>query len=150
MKHRAKFISITLLLLALAVGTASAWQSSNVTGTESSGYRVRVVSRSTQAIDYRHNSSTHIDLKGTDLMASAKGEAKVEAKGGRIEVNVNLEHMTPPDQFGLEYLTYVLWAITPEGASHNLGELPVKDGKIKGSMESLQNHTGRLSRNATS
>ena len=108
---------------------ALSWQSGGVTGDQASGYHMKVVSRSTQAVDYRRRGSTRVDFKGTDLMPSANGEAKVESKSGRVEVDANLNHVRPANSFGLAYLTYVLWAITPEGRPNNLGELVVKDEK---------------------
>lgn len=94
-------------------------------------FRVNVVSRSTQAVNYRHRGgSTTVDLKGTSLMPEASGKAKVDSKAGRLEINTQLSHIAEPSKFGAQYLTYVLWAITPEGRSLNLGEVvPGKDGK---------------------
>ena len=93
-------------------------------------FRVNVVSRSAKAVDYRHRGgSTKVDLRGTDLMPRASGEAKVESKSGRLEINTKLTGMEPANKFGLEFLTYVLWAITPEGRANNLGEILLTDGK---------------------
>jgi hypothetical protein len=87
-------------------------------------YKVTVVARTTKAINYRHRShSTKVDFRGTVLMPQAKGIATVDSKQGRIEINVKMEKLTPATQFGPEYLTYVLWAITPEGRPKNLGEV---------------------------
>jgi outer membrane protein OmpA-like peptidoglycan-associated protein len=87
-------------------------------------FRVTVVSRVTKAINYRHRSgSTPVDLRGTALMPMAKGDAVVNSKQGRIEINAHMDHMSPATQFGPEYLTYVLWAVTPEGRPKNLGEV---------------------------
>jgi flagellar motor protein MotB len=94
-------------------------------------YRVTVVSRTLQAINYEHRSGpTKIDFQGTVLLPKAKGDATVESKRGRISVDAKFDHMDPPTKFGREYLTYVLWAITPEGRPKNLGELVV-DGSNK-------------------
>ncbi len=92
-------------------------------------YRVNVVSRTTKAVNYRGKGAgqTTVDLRGTDLMPDAKGEAKVEPKSGRIEIQAKLDHLQPASKFGPEYLTYVLWAITPEGRPVNLGELRPND-----------------------
>jgi outer membrane protein OmpA-like peptidoglycan-associated protein len=57
------------------------------------------------------------------LMPAARGEAKVESQMGSTKIQTRLEKMGAPAQFGPEYMTYVLWAITPEGRSHNLGEV---------------------------
>jgi outer membrane protein OmpA-like peptidoglycan-associated protein len=87
-------------------------------------YRVNVVQRTTKAVNYRHRGgSTKIDFRGTDLMPNAKGDAKVDGKAGRLEIKANWDHMVPARNFGPEYLTYVLWAITPEGRPVNLGEV---------------------------
>jgi len=90
---------------------------------------MRIVSRSTEAVDYRHKGSTKVNLRGTDLAPDVKGEAKVEGTAGGVKIDANLEHLRPANSYGLAYLTYVLWAITPQGAPRNLGELIVKDGK---------------------
>ena len=97
-------------------------------------YRLTVVQRALQAVNFqRHSGPTRIDFKGTVLLPKADGEAKVEVKNGYTEINANFRRLDPPTQFGTEYLTYVLWAITPEGRGINLGEV-VADGSNKASM----------------
>ena len=87
-------------------------------------FRVNVTSRSVQAVNYKHRGgATKVDFAGTDLMPSATGEAKVESKRGSIEVEVEFANLQKPTTFGTEYLTYVLWAISPEGRAANLGEV---------------------------
>jgi len=87
-------------------------------------YRVTVVQRTTKAINYRHRSgSTEVDFRGTELMPQAKGQIEVNSKQGRIEIKARMEKLTPATQFGPEFLTYVLWAVTPEGRPKNLGEV---------------------------
>src|SRR5205823_11497842 len=93
-------------------------------------YRVNVVSRTTLAVDYRHHSGgTSIDFRGTDLMPEARGHARVESRTGRIEIDTDFDHLRPSRSYGPQYLTYVLWAITPEGRPQNLGEIVPKEGK---------------------
>jgi outer membrane protein OmpA-like peptidoglycan-associated protein len=90
-------------------------------------YRVTVVGRTTAAISYRaHSGDTRIDLVGTALMPQARGTADVSSKKNSIEIDARIDKMRPPSQFGREYLTYVLWAITSEGRPANLGELPLR------------------------
>lgn len=85
---------------------------------------INVVERTAKAINYRHrNGATKIDFRGTALLPKAHGEAKVESKQGYIEVEVEFDELQPANRFGPEYLTYVLWAITPEGRATNLGEV---------------------------
>ena len=87
-------------------------------------YRITVVSRTTKAINYNHRSgSTMIGFQGTALMPAARGEAKVESKQGVIKIDARMQKMQPATQFGPEYLTYVMWAITPEGRATNVGEV---------------------------
>ncbi|HEV8129819.1 MAG TPA: OmpA family protein [Acidobacteriota bacterium] len=92
-------------------------------------YHVTVVARTTKAINYRHRSgSTKIDFRGTALLPEARGEAKVESKQGAIKIDADFDELQPATRFGPEYLTYVLWAVTPEGRPINLGEV-LLDGK---------------------
>jgi outer membrane protein OmpA-like peptidoglycan-associated protein len=89
-------------------------------------FRVNVISRDVQAVNYRHRSgSTKVNFAGTDLMPSATGEAKVESKRGSMEIEVEFDNLQKPTTFGNEYLTYILWAISPEGRAVNLGEILV-------------------------
>jgi outer membrane protein OmpA-like peptidoglycan-associated protein len=91
-------------------------------------FRVTVVSRSVQAVNYQHRGgATKLDFAGTDLMAAANGQAKVESKKGYIEIEVEFGNLEKPTSFGNEYLTYILWAISPEGRAINLGEILVGD-----------------------
>ena len=91
-------------------------------------FRVHVVSRSVQAVNYKHRSgASKLDFAGTDLMPGANGQAKVESKKGYIEIEVEFGNLQNPKTFGNEYLTYVLWAISPEGRAVNLGEILVGD-----------------------
>jgi outer membrane protein OmpA-like peptidoglycan-associated protein len=95
-------------------------------------YRVTVVARTTKAINYNHRSgSTKIDFRGTALMPQARGEAKVESKQGVIKVNADMQRLDPATKFGPEYLTYVMWAITPEGRATNVGEVLLNGGNSK-------------------
>ncbi len=95
-------------------------------------YQVTVVQTPAQAINYRNlNGSVNIDFKGTVLLPAAKGYAVIKNKAGIIGIQARIENLTTPTQFGSEYLTYVLWAISPDGRATNLGELIVKDGESK-------------------
>ena len=89
-------------------------------------FRVNVISRTVQAVNYQHRSgATKLDFAGTDLMPSANGQAKVESKRGSIEIEVEFGNLQKPTSFGNEYLTYIMWAISPEGRAVNLGEVLV-------------------------
>jgi outer membrane protein OmpA-like peptidoglycan-associated protein len=93
-------------------------------------FKVNVVSKSTKAINYRHRSgSTTINFAGTALMPKAQGQAKVDSRPGAISIDATFKDIGAPGQFGSEYLTYVLWAISPEGRPKNLGEILLDGGK---------------------
>jgi outer membrane protein OmpA-like peptidoglycan-associated protein len=98
-------------------------------------YKIQVVARDIPAINYFHRqNSTKIGFEGTSLLPTAKGDAKVEAAAGRTTINLHLEGLTPANGFGPEYLTYVLWAISPEGRPVNLGEVLPTGSKDKNEM----------------
>jgi outer membrane protein OmpA-like peptidoglycan-associated protein len=89
-------------------------------------FRVTVISRSVQAVNYKHRSgSSKLDFAGTDLMPKANGVAEVNSKRGSIAIEAEFSDLEKPTAFGNEYLTYVLWAISPEGRAVNLGEVLV-------------------------
>jgi outer membrane protein OmpA-like peptidoglycan-associated protein len=96
-------------------------------------FRVEVYARTTKAVNYRHRGgSTTVDFRGTELMPAVGGHAKVEGKGGRLAISAEFTHLAVANSFGGQFLTYVLWAITPEGRAVNLGEvLPGDNGKDK-------------------
>ncbi len=95
-------------------------------------YKVTVVSRTAKAVNYRHRSgATKINFQGTALLPKARGEAKVESKQGYIEIEVEFDNLSPATQFGPEYLTYVMWAISPEGRASNIGEVLLNGTKSK-------------------
>ena len=98
-------------------------------------YKVQVVGRDIPAINYFHRKgSTKIAFQGTSLMPSAKGTAKVDGQLGRTQVSLDIQGLTPANGFGPEYLTYVLWGVTPEGRPVNLGEVLPTGGKDKNTM----------------
>jgi outer membrane protein OmpA-like peptidoglycan-associated protein len=101
-------------------------------------FRVTVVGRSVPAVNYRpRDGDTRINFEGTALLPEAKGWAEIEGERGYIKIDARFEDLEPAGRFGREYLTYVLWAITPEGRATNLGELQVNgdDGRLEVTTE---------------
>src|SRR5580704_9792849 len=131
--YKEVFVKIKLLFAAAAVLSLPALAQTNSQTTvdvervsPTPTFRVVVISRSVQAINYEHRSgSSKLDFAGTTLMPSANGEAKVNSKRGSIEIEAEFGNLQRPTTFGTEYLTYVLWAISPEGRAVNLGEVLV-------------------------
>ena len=94
-------------------------------------YKIQVVGRDIPAINYWHRSgSTKIGFAGTSLLPQGKGEANVSSKGQTF-IQAKFEGFVPANSFGVEYLTYVLWAITPQGRPVNLGEVMPGNGKAE-------------------
>jgi outer membrane protein OmpA-like peptidoglycan-associated protein len=105
-------------------GVPQVSQAAAIRADRTSMYQMILVDRTVKAVKYAHRSgSTKIDFEGTDLMAGAKGEAKVDSHRGAMEIKVEFWNMQKPTTFGGEYLTYVMWAISPEGRPVNLGEV---------------------------
>ncbi|MBI2688154.1 MAG: OmpA family protein [Acidobacteria bacterium] len=102
-------------------------------------FRVTVVSRVAKAVNFHHRQGwTTMDLKPVMGPARSKGEVRVDSKTGATRVDARINKMPPPSSFGSEYLTYVLWAITPEGRPQNLGELLIDgddDAKLQAATE---------------
>jgi outer membrane protein OmpA-like peptidoglycan-associated protein len=97
-------------------------------------FRVTVVSRTIPAINYSHrNGATKVDLHGTELMPAARGTADVASNTGATRMTVRFEKLDQPSRYGPEFLTFVLWAITPEGRAKSIGEVASKnnDGKAE-------------------
>ncbi len=87
------------------------------------------VSHTTKAMNYRRaGGAADVSFAGTKLMPTAGGEAKVEAKKNRMEIEAKFDRLEDATKFGLEYLTYVFWAVSPQGRAENLGEVTVKNG----------------------
>lgn len=95
-------------------------------------FKIQVTARTTRAVNYRVRSgSTSIDFKGTQLLLQAKGRGSVDPKSGTYAVSANFEKLVPASTFGTEYLTYVLWAVTPEGRASNMGEVVLDGDKAR-------------------
>jgi len=126
-------MKISAVLLTVFVGLAAsvaapARTTASSESNQTSTYRVTIVSRSIPAISYKHRSgSTKIDFQGTNLMATAAGVATIESKRGAMKIEAAFSGLDRPTTFGNEYLTYVLWAISPEGRPVNIGEVLVSD-----------------------
>jgi outer membrane protein OmpA-like peptidoglycan-associated protein len=133
MKIASVFLTMCGVALAQAPQAPNPTQQPIDNGGTAPIYRITVVARTTKAINYNHRSgSTRIGFRGTALMRDARGEAKVESKQGVIKIDAEMEKLGPATQFGREYLTYVMWAITPEGRATNVGEVLLNNsGKTK-------------------
>jgi len=113
-----------LVILSLSALSLAAAQSQTYAPAKSDA-----VVRTTKAMHYRPGGTSKIGFQATDLMTRASGEARVEAKKTNIQIEAKFEGMEDATKFGLEYLTYVLWAVSPEGRAVNLGEVALDHGK---------------------
>ena len=118
-------LAVAFALVAPAFAQAQA-HSPAEPGNPTPEFRINVVSRTARAVNYGHRGgSTKINFRGTDLMPAALGDATVQSKRGDTKIVMELQGLQKPTTFGNEYLTYVLWAISPEGRPVNLGEVLV-------------------------
>ncbi|MFL6414817.1 MAG: OmpA family protein [Bryobacteraceae bacterium] len=124
------------LLPAQEANPTQSSQSGNAPGGANPIFKVEVVSRSIQAVSYRNRGGwTKVDFQGTSLAPQAKGTAEVNGRADNKEIKVDVKKLPAPTNFGPEFLTYVLWAITPDGHSSNLGEVVLDEsGNYKGSV----------------
>jgi outer membrane protein OmpA-like peptidoglycan-associated protein len=122
-KIASAFLAITGIL---GAATASALGQSPAAAPAASP--TKNVSRTTKAVNYRRAGSTKINFQGTELLQGASGEARVQNKGSRTEIDAKFLGLNEATKFGLEYLTYVLWAVSPGGRAVNLGEVVLKNG----------------------
>src|SRR5688572_8936034 len=137
--------AVLLASCVISTGVASSQTSPNPTQQQVSAtqaqvplFRITVVGRTTPAINYRpRRGDTKVDFRGTVLMPQARGEAKVSGEQGYMNVEATFDKFDAASRFGREYLTYVLWAVTPEGRATNLGEIQIDgdDAKVKVTTE---------------
>src|SRR3984885_359810 len=123
--RRGAVLMFALGFLSMALGNSARAQ-------DTPTYHITMVPASIVTINYQHRSgATTIGFQGSPLLPFAKGQAKVTGKVGRIQINAQFSKLEPAQKFGSEYLTYVLWAITPEGKANNLGEILLDGDKSK-------------------
>ena len=120
-----KHLAVAILLCAAAALSPAQVQPAPATKTDS-------VLRTTKAMHYRlQGGQIKVDFQGTELMQRASGEARVEGKKTNVEINAKFQGLDEATKFGLEYLTYVLWAVSPQGRAVNLGEVTLEHGSGK-------------------
>ncbi|MGA8214682.1 MAG: OmpA family protein, partial [Candidatus Sulfotelmatobacter sp.] len=116
-----KNVSLAIFLCAATLASAQTTPSAQTTAPSAT------VSRTTKAVHYRlQGGSTKVDFQGTDLLQGASGEARVEGKKTNFQIEVKFQNLEDATKFGLEYLTYVLWAVSPQGRPVNLGEVTLE------------------------
>src|SRR6478672_8893550 len=109
-----KFVSCLALIAVMAAASPADERDAPI-------YRITVVQRSLAAVNYGQRSGpTKIDFRGTVLAPETRGSATIEAKTGAVTIHAKLAGLDVPAKFGPQYLTYVLWAISPEGQTERL------------------------------
>jgi outer membrane protein OmpA-like peptidoglycan-associated protein len=118
-----KKLSLGILVFGVA-WVASALGQTSTSANAAGLTNASTVSRTTKAVHYRlQGGTTKVDFQGTDLLQRASGEAKVEGKKTNFEIDAKFQGLEEATKFGLEFLTYVAWAVSPQGRPVNLGEL---------------------------
>ena len=92
------------------------------------------VRTSIRAVSYQLGTTSKIDLKSGRLAPNAAGEATIEAKQGVTRIEASVAGLAEPTKLGAEFLTYVLWVVSPEGRASNIGEIQL-DGSGKGNLK---------------
>jgi outer membrane protein OmpA-like peptidoglycan-associated protein len=135
----ARWVLVGAVLLCAAffgLSGSAAGQEDQTAQKEEQPLQSAVITKSAVAVGFQVGAgSTKVDLKGTELMPDASGQARVEikSKAGRTNVDVEVKGLKPPSSLGAEFLTYVLWVVTPEGRTGNTGEILINkngDGKL--------------------
>jgi outer membrane protein OmpA-like peptidoglycan-associated protein len=122
-KHWMRFLPV--LGLVLCAGIVSAQTQEAATPASD------VISKSIKAVGYVvGGGATKVIFVPTGAISQGSGEAKVEVKKGPTNIELKVKDMAQASTIGTEFLTYVLWAITPDGHTINLGEVPIdKNGE---------------------
>ena len=126
MTHMLRFAALLCCSASLLAAQTQGQNSSSASSTSDAR-----VSRTMKAIHFRQGSNLKIAFQATDLMPSATGEAKIEGKKATVTVDAKFQGLEDATKFGLEYLTYVLWAVSPQGRAESLGELVVQHGNAR-------------------
>src|SRR5438067_1007873 len=130
MKSRLFYVLVGAFLASSSLAAQAQAAANTPTPAANVGTATPQVSRTISAITYRQRGGAmKLSFHGTELMQLASGEAKVEAKSGRVEIDAKFAGLDDATKFGLEYLTYVMWAITPQGRAVNLGEVVLNHGQ---------------------
>jgi outer membrane protein OmpA-like peptidoglycan-associated protein len=124
--------AILAFSLGPALAPASAQTSAPTQNSAAPVANAAAVSHTTKAMNYRRaKGATEVSFQGTKLMPTAAGEAKVELKNNRMSIEAKFARLDDATKFGLQYLTYVFWAVSPEGRAENLGEITLKNGEAE-------------------
>jgi outer membrane protein OmpA-like peptidoglycan-associated protein len=124
--NRLAKVFLSVVCVCLAAGSTQAQKQKEVPASD-------VISRSIKAVGYEvGGGATKVVFVGTTAAPQARGEAKVDAKKSGTGIDLKVSAMPQPTSLGAEFLTYVLWTITPDGTTTNLGEIPIdKNGNGK-------------------
>ena len=122
-----------VLLLIMAAAAPLAAQRRGASDRPSQLRTVEIKEPNGQILSYRYLApSTEVTMRGTKLAPQAHIKLKVGSRPGFVELDINRGQITglqPASQFGLDFLTYVLWAVSVDGKAANLGEITFVEGK---------------------
>lgn len=127
---QSRFRLRALVLITFLLGEGSFLHAQDWLSKESSpSYRDREAKQVVHSFDYREsNRSIGIDFGGTALMPKAEGHASVKTKEVGAKIETQVRGLEPARTLDPSKLTYVLWAVAPDQAIQNLGELKIKNG----------------------
>ncbi len=117
-------MKIFRLLLASVISLVLIVVAASAQGNQTTDGKEVYATRTTLAVRYVENKKTTVNLTGTSAAPRVTGKAEVEYKKNDARIKVKVENLDNPQAFGPFYTTFVVWAVTPEGQTENLIELP--------------------------
>ncbi|MBS1955174.1 MAG: OmpA family protein [Cyanobacteria bacterium SZAS-4] len=75
-----------------------------------------------------------VNMAGTSVASQASGNAWVDPRQGATSIILRVSSMPQATSLGAEFLTYVLWTVSPDGTTTNLGEINL-DNNGNGKLE---------------
>ncbi len=101
---------------------------------------INVINGTITAFGYALGTGTSkVSMAGTEHASQANGEVFIDAKGKGTRLDLNVNNLPQPTTLGPEFLTYVLWTVTPDGTTTNLGEILINEhgsGRLSVSSQS--------------
>jgi outer membrane protein OmpA-like peptidoglycan-associated protein len=136
LRFRGNILATATCSVLVVIATSTAMGQNQAAPQEQGVPASALTTKSATAVGYEVGiGSTKVNLIATDAATGASGQAKVQikSKADRASVEIEVKGLKPASTAGTEFLTYVLWDVTPEGRTDNLGEVLLNkngDGKL--------------------
>jgi hypothetical protein len=81
------------------------------------------------SVMYPDGKNVDVPLAGTQRAPAAQISARVRYKSGQSTIEVQYKDLPPAVLFGGDYVSYVVWAVSPAGRVENIGGIANADDK---------------------